>query len=262
MAALGGAGGGGCGAAGVCMNYYNEFDPKAAAGLRSLISAGEIPPGEVDERSIVDVKSSELTGYTQCHFFAGIGGWPLALRLAGVADSARLWTGSCPCQPFSAAGAGGGLADERHLWPYWQWLIQQCRPSVVFGEQVASKSAELWVDLVHADLEAMGYAFGCVPFPSASVGAYHVRDRAYWAAEDASNPERDKQSREESRIREVRRVGRVIQSVSWEEPWESALSRLRVVGDGFPRSVGACDAARNAINPIQAAEFIRASGLI
>ena len=30
--------------------YYNEFDPKAAAWLRELISAGLIPDGDVDER--------------------------------------------------------------------------------------------------------------------------------------------------------------------------------------------------------------------
>ena len=65
------------------MNYYNEHDPKAAAWLRALIAAGLIPPGTVDERSILDVKPEDLYDYTQCHFFAGIGGWSLALQLAG-----------------------------------------------------------------------------------------------------------------------------------------------------------------------------------
>src|SRR5690606_33019712 len=51
---------------------------------------------------------------------------------------------------------------------------------VIFGEQVASKDVEPWIDLVHADLEAMGYTFGCIPFPSAGVGAPHIRDRTYW----------------------------------------------------------------------------------
>lgn len=164
------------------MNYYNEFDPKIAAWLRQLIADGHIPAGEVDERSIEDVKPGDLRGFVQCHFFAGIGGWSHALDLAGWPRDQRVWTGSCPCQPFSAAGQSAGFADERHLWPAWQHLIAQCRPPIVFGEQVASKAADVWVDLVHTDMENMGYAFGCVPFPSAGIGAPHIRDRNYWVA--------------------------------------------------------------------------------
>lgn len=166
--------------------YYNEIDPYAAQWLRNLIAAGHIAPGDVDERSIEDVKPDDLRGYTQCHFFAGIGGWAHALDLAGWPRSRPVWTGSCPCQPFSAAGKGAGFDDQRHLWPAWFHLIRECRPAVVFGEQVASKDAEPWVDLVHADLEGVGYAFGCVPFPAAGIGAPHIRDRNYWVA-DANN---------------------------------------------------------------------------
>ena len=160
--------------------YYNEIDPYAAQWLRNLIAAGHIAHGDVDERSIEDVKPSELVGYTQCHFFAGIGVWSHALRQAGWPDDKPVWTGSCPCQPFSAAGKGGGFDDERHLWPAFHYLIEQCKPATVIGEQVASKDAESWLDLVQVDLEALDYAFGAVPFPSASVGAPHIRDRAYW----------------------------------------------------------------------------------
>lgn len=147
--------------------YYNEIDPFAAQWLRELIREGHIAPGDVDERSIEDVRPDELAGYTQCHFFAGIGVWSLALRSAGWPDDRPVWTGSCPCQPFSAAGKGNGFDDERHLWPSFQWLIQKRRPPKVLGEQVAGKRTDPWFDLVQADLEAMGYAFGCVPFPSA-----------------------------------------------------------------------------------------------
>lgn len=166
--------------------YYNEIDPHAAAWLRALISEGHIAPGIVDERSIEDVYPSDLRGFTQCHFFAGIGVWSHALRQSRWSDDRPVWTGSCPCQPFSASGKGAAFADERHLWPAFHHLIKECRPTVVFGEQVASKVADPWVDLVHADLEAMDYAFGCVPFPSAGVGAPHIRDRNYWVADSDS----------------------------------------------------------------------------
>jgi DNA (cytosine-5)-methyltransferase 1 len=170
--------------------YYNEIDPYAAQWLRNLIKAGHIADGVVDERSIEDVKPSELRGYTQCHFFAGVGIWSFALRRAGWPDDLPVWTGSCPCQPFSSAGAGAGFEDPRHLWPTFAWLIRQCKPPVIFGEQVASKAVEPWVDLVHADMEAMDYAFGAIPFPSAGVGAPHIRDRLFWVGHaDHSRPQ-------------------------------------------------------------------------
>lgn len=162
--------------------YYNEIDPFAAQWLRNLIAAGHIAPGEVDERSIEDVTPADLRGLTQCHFFAGIGVWSHSLRLAGWPDDKPVWTGSCPCQPFSAAGKGDGFADERHLWPHFFHLISERRPQHVFGEQVASGNANTWFDLVQADLEGVGYAFGLVPFTSAGIGAPHIRERAYWVA--------------------------------------------------------------------------------
>jgi len=162
--------------------YYNEIDPNAAEWLRQLIKMGQIAPGDVDERSIEDVTPNELSAYTQCHFFAGVGGWSLALRLAGIPDDFPVWTGSAPCQPFSAAGKGKGIADERHLWPAMFWLIQQCRPETVFGEQVASKDGLGWWDVVSADLEGTGYACGAVDLCAPGVGAFHIRQRLYWVA--------------------------------------------------------------------------------
>lgn len=170
--------------------YYNEHDPFAANWLRELIKAGHIPAGYVDERSIEDVTPDEIKSYTQCHFFAGIGGWPYALRLAGWPDDRPAWTGSAPCQPFSAAGKGGGFADERHLWPAFLWLIGQQRPPVVFGEQVSSKAGRDWFAVVSADLEAHGYAVGAADLCAAGVGAPHIRQRLYFAADAERNFDR------------------------------------------------------------------------
>ena len=168
--------------------YYNENDPHCAEWLRNLIKAGEIAPGDVDERDVRDVTPAELMGYTQCHFFAGIGGWSRALRLAGWPDDRPVWTGSCPCQSFSAAGRGGGFADERHLWPYWFHLIRVVRPPVIFGEQVASKAALEWLDLVSDDLEGEGYAVGSADLCAASVGAFHIRQRLWFVAYAVRSP--------------------------------------------------------------------------
>lgn len=167
------------------MNLYNEIDPKAAAWLRELIRAGAIPPGDVDTRSITDLSPHELTRYTQCHFFAGIGGWSYALALAGWPADRPVWTASCPCQPFSAAGKGHGTADPRHLWPAFFNLLRQCRPERVFGEQVASAIGHGWLDGICADLEAENYACGAVVLGAHSLGAPHQRQRLYWVADAA-----------------------------------------------------------------------------
>lgn len=164
-------------------HYYNEWDSFAAQWLRNLIADGLIPNGDVDERSIADVQGSDLDGYTQCHFFAGIAGWPLALQLAGWPTDVPVWSGSCPCQPFSSAGKGRGAEDERHLWPEFARLIAERRPSTVFGEQVASKAGRSWLAGVFADLEALGYRRSGADLCAAGVNAPHIRQRLWWVAD-------------------------------------------------------------------------------
>lgn len=167
--------------------YYNEIDPYAAQWLRNLIAAGHIAPGDVDERSIEDVSADDLLGYRQCHFFAGIGGWSLALRLSGWPDEREVWTGSCPCQPYSVAscahGGAQGQGDERHLWPTWSNLIKKRNPAKIFGEQVGSALAWGWWDEVAMDLEAEDYACASSILRADAVGADHQRKRFYWMAD-------------------------------------------------------------------------------
>ncbi len=163
--------------------YYNDNDTKVCAWLRSLVSANLISNGEVDSRSIADVKPEDVAGYRRVHFFAGIGGWDYALQLAGWPDDRPVWTGSCPCQPFSCAGKGLGEKDPRHLWPEFRRLIAECHPPTIFGEQVASKAGREWLAGVRADLEALGYAVGAADLCAAGASAPHLRQRIYWVAD-------------------------------------------------------------------------------
>ncbi len=179
--------------------YYNDADPAACAWLRELIAAGLLPAGYVDERSILEVEPADLRGFTQCHFFAGIGGWPYALRLAGVAEDRSIWTGSPPCQPFSQAGQRKGQDDDRHLAPALLRLVAACRPEFVFGEQVASAgvlgpvggtartategaTGWAWFDALAADLEAASYTVAAADLPAAGIGAPHIRQRLFFGA--------------------------------------------------------------------------------
>lgn len=162
--------------------YYNENNPCAASALRQMIRDGVIAHGVVDDRSIEDVKPNDLQRFTQAHFFAGSGAWSVAARQAGWSDDRRLWTASCPCQPFSVAGKGGGTDDARHLWPHLFRLVRAVRPPVLVGEQVAGTAGYGWFDGVAADLEGEGYACRAVDIPALGVNAPHQRNRLYWVA--------------------------------------------------------------------------------
>ena len=245
------------------MNYYNEFDPFAAAWLRELIKDGLIPDGEVDERSIAEVQPSDLKGFTQCHFFAGIGGWSEALRLAGWPADRPVWTGSPPCQPFSTAGNQKGKEDLRHLWPVFFNLICECRPPTIFGEQVASAIRHGWFDDLQTDLEAEGYASAMAVLPACSVGAPHKRERIFWVADSGSK-------RKHSRIHgvEQRRDAQANIKTFWSSkgvkcgddkirpyPIEPALFPL---ANGISNRVGLLRGAGNAIVPQVGAQIIKA----
>ncbi|MDR9777225.1 DNA cytosine methyltransferase [Rhizobium hidalgonense] len=251
--------------------YYNEIDPYAAQWLRNLISAGHIAPGDVDERSIVDVQPDDISGYTQCHFFAGIGGWSYGLRLAGWPDDRRVWTGSCPCQPLSSAGKQKGHLDERHLWPAFQHLIAKCRPPVVFGEQVAGSLGLRWMSAVRSDLEGDRYACGVACLPGFFAGAPQQRERIYWvASSDSPGCDRVKKQDEQPTAwsKVPRRNDTDGRSSSF---WSAAVQMegadgtrrllspgIKLLADGLSEGMGRMRGYGNAIIPQVAAEVIGA----
>ena len=162
---------------------YHDFDPFKCEVVREAIKAGAIADGEVICGDIKELTAGDVRRFRQFHAFCGGAFWSLALRQAGWDDSRPVWTGSCPCPSFSAAGKGEGFADPRHLWPEWARLIRECRPRVVIGEQVAAAIGHGWLDLVCGDLEAEGYAVAAAVLGAHSVGAPHIRQRLYFVAD-------------------------------------------------------------------------------
>jgi DNA (cytosine-5)-methyltransferase 1 len=255
----------------IIVNYYNEFDPKTAAWLRQLIKNGAIPDGHVDERSITDVSPSDLKGYVQCHFFAGIGGWSLALQLAGWPSCLPVWTGSCPCQPFSKGGNSLGYNDPRDLWHSMHRLISFIRPQFVFGEQVERAIKFGWFDRLQADLAKDNYSSGGVVMGAHSKALPHPRQRLFWFAHTSGELDLGKklpQERWSSSIPSIWQSekifqegqGRVDELVARRiaervSSYSEALSIL----DGIPGRMVGIRGAGNAIVPQVAAEFIRAS---
>ena len=242
--------------------FYNENDPKAAAWLRELIKAGLIAPGIVDERSIADVQAADLAGYEQVHFFAGIGGWSYALRLAGWPDDRPVWTGSCPCQPFSGAGDGRGNADHRNLWTEMFRLIRERRPDCAFGEQVAGAVGYGWLDGVSANLEGCDYAVGAAVLGAHSVGSPQIRQRLFWVADGAgrkawrSEPKDRLPKPEAPWAKYIEQAGRCCSDHDGD--LRRAPPDVLLVADGISSNVDAIAGFGNAIVPQVAAEFVRA----
>lgn len=219
--------------------YYNENDPAAAQWLRNLIEAKLIPHGYVDDRDIRNVRGSDVREFTAVHFFAGIGGWAEALRLAEWPADRSVWTGSCPCQPFSSAGGRKGFSDERHLWPEFRRLIDECRPTIVFGEQV--DEARAWLDGVCDDVEALGYAVRARILPAYCAGADHARERIYFACYTDSQGQ----------------SGRDVNGQMAGLPGYDRFARGMVPPNGIPDRMACLRAFGNAIHPAVAAEFVK-----
>jgi DNA (cytosine-5)-methyltransferase 1 len=241
------------------MDYYNDNEPFVGEWLENLILCGHIPDGTVDRRPIQEVTKDDLDA-RRVHFFAGIGGWAEALRLACWPEDREVWTGSCPCQPFSSAGKQKGVNDERHLWPELRRLIAECKPATIFGEQVASKAGREWLSVVRTDLEALGYAVGAADLCAAGVGRPHIRQRLYWVANALC-------ARLEERVSDSRAQRYSDGAPAWETAellslqcrdgkTRPVMPGVRLLAHGFPNRVGLLRGFGNAIVPQVAAAFI------
>lgn len=150
-----------------------------AQWLRNLIAAGRLPAGEVDDRDIRLVGVDDLRGFGGCHFFAGVGGWPLGAMMAGFPECRRYFTGSPPCQPFSAVGKKAGFDDDRDLWWKYRRLIADGRPDFFFSEQVKDAVGFGWLDRIYDDLESDDYALWSGIIPAGAVGSPQRRERLW-----------------------------------------------------------------------------------
>lgn len=237
-------------------HYYNEIDPYCVKWLNNLIVEGLLPYGYVDNRSIKDVAPQDLNGFAGCHFFAGIGGWPLALRMAGWPVDRPVWTGSPPCQPFSVAGKQEGFNDDRDLWPVWFRLLEKRRPPVVFGEEVATAVKHGWLDRVYSDLEGIGYAIGATVIPACAVDAPHRRDRLWFVADANCQGLEGRSVHTECRDERTPWSDSVAWLVGVDGKARRVEPGIRLLAHGVPGRVGQLRALGNAIVPAVAARFI------
>jgi DNA (cytosine-5)-methyltransferase 1 len=94
-------------------------------------------------------------------------------------------SGGFPCQCFSNAGAKKGVDDPRHLYPYFSRGIEECKPRIVFLENVegiiSSKThdGQSVLQYVLSDLERLGYQAEAGIFSASEVGFPHQRKRVF-----------------------------------------------------------------------------------
>jgi len=140
------------------------------------------------------------------------------------------------------------------------------RPSVVFGEQVASKVEPSEAVLVCDDVEGTGYAIAAVDMCAAGVGAPHVRQRIFFVAD--ADPDcfgLETHANESSVcispvVREVPgRPSEMGSSAIWLGPRPTG-ARPMALGNGSAAELGRLRAYGNAIVP-QVAEQLIASYL-
>lgn len=193
------------------------------------------------------------------------GGWPIAFRLAGWPDSRPVWSGSCPCGPYSIVGKRQAQADARDLWPAWFSLMGPECPDI-FGEQVADAIELGWYDRTADDLDTIQKSCWPVVLPSCATGQGNKGERLFFVAK--ANPqglERHPRNEREIIQRALSTGYAATPSIcDFIEGWDGLKRPIKpgisLLDDGlsafdhriFSEGIG------NAINPQLAAEFIKA----
>lgn len=158
--------------------YHNEIDKSCVSVLSK-----HFPSSTVDDRSIADVKPSDLASFTQCHFFAGIGGFSAGFERAGVDPNLNIWTGGFPCQDLSIAGKRAGLSGERSgLFFEFIRLIDGARPDWVIIENVPgllSSNKGKDIQIVIDEITKIGYTVDIDIKDSQEFGVAQRRRRVF-----------------------------------------------------------------------------------
>ena len=89
-----------------------------------------------------------------------------------------------PCQPFSQAGPGRGIADPRWLWPLINEIIRDVRPSYIFLENTPRIHKEA-LGIILGDLSCAGFDAEWDVFSAAEAGYPHLRKRFFLLAADS-----------------------------------------------------------------------------
>jgi len=131
----------------------------------------------------------------------------------GVVD---LVVAGVPCQPVSHAGKRGGSADERWLWPDFLRIVAECRPLLVFWENVPGIISKGLREIL-SDLDRLGYVVdgdeegpSVGLFSAEEVGGSHLRERVFCLAWDALADDDDdgRQGERRGRLLDVLRQAR------------------------------------------------------
>lgn len=156
----------------------------------------------------------------------------------------NILTGGFPCQPFSAAGARRGTADDRYLWPEMLRIIRLAEPEWVIAENV--RGLTTWNDgmvleTVCSNLEASGYEVQPFIIPALAVNAPHRRDRIWFVAHACGDRRQRRGSRATAQegLSERSKLGGQLQGRSerqdsWNRDWPEVAAELCSVDDGLP----------------------------
>jgi len=93
--------------------------------------------------------------------------------------------GGPPCQPFSSAGLGGGVDDDRNGWPWFLDVVRRLRPRYVMAENADELLAPRFHRVFREILGALaddGFAVEWDCLTACAMGAPHTRRRLFLVA--------------------------------------------------------------------------------